>query len=477
MKLDRDYDRALPEALAARHKRAALSPHLASEEAPVVEDSKGARWFYAYLALQIVCQLALLVPVLAPFRLIFRISAFGSSLAILLLAPGRASTSSFQRSVLIACLVVVAGSRVKPHTAHVLASFAHFSFYLAIASPVFWGSRLAVSPKALEKILLVLWAFSTASAFAGVLQVIFPGRFQPPLSAVLAERGPDFVAAMSIRLASGEWVLRPMGLTDVPGGAASGGLYAALLGVGVILARPFTGARWLGLVAVTAGMTCLYLSQVRSLVVTVGICLITVVAVLAVAGRLGRMVSVLLIGAVLAVIAFSVALSLGGSSVTDRLATLTRESPTAVYYKNRGIFLEHTFAELLLEYPLGAGLGRWGMMSAYFGDRARALWVEIQWTGWLFDGGILLLVLYPVAVLDALFRAVRIARAESRSDLGIWAALVAAYDVGTIALLFNYPVFMSSGGLEFWLLNTALVRAAVWARSHAEEGARELVPA
>ena len=38
------------------------------------------------------------------------------------------------------------------------------------------------------------------------------------------------------------------------------------------------------------------------------------------------------------------------------------------YQENRGIFLTYTLQELLYEYPFGAGIGRWGMMSAYFGE-------------------------------------------------------------------------------------------------------------
>jgi hypothetical protein len=454
--------RALPNetiALVSRPNEVSSSP-----------SATGARWFYAYLLIQIACQLALLVPTLATARIVFRVAAFGSSLAFLLLVRGRSSGSALERTLLAACLGILALSALNPEGGGLLASFAQWTFHLAIVAPVFWGSRLHVSPRAFEKIVLILWAFATASAFAGVLQAVFPGRFQPSFSTLLAERGPTYVSAMSIQLASGEWVLRPMGLTDIPGGAASGGLYAVLLGVGVILARPFPAARVLGIVAAVAGMTCLYLSQVRSMVLMVGICLIALVAVLAFANRLGRMVTVLSIGGALAFVGFATAFSLGGSSMSDRLQTLTQDSPTAVYYRNRGIFLEHTFVELIAEYPLGAGLGRWGMMTSYFGEPSRALWAEIQWTGWLYDGGLLLIVLYPVAVVATLWQALRIARRHARGEIGIWAALVAAYDVGTIALLFSYPVFMSTGGLEFWLLNTALMRAAA-----AEEGENQLL--
>jgi hypothetical protein len=251
-----------------------------------------------------------------------------------------------------------------------------------------------------------------------------------------------------------------MGLTDVPGGAAVGGFYAILLGVGMIQSNPFKGARWLSVIAMVAGMTSLYLSQVRSLLIVLGICLFALLAVLALAGRLGRSFGVLLVGAAILVLGFGIAFSLGGASVTDRLETLTRDSPGTVYYKSRGIFLEHTFVRLLGEHPLGAGLGRWGMMNSYFGDKARSIWVEIQWTGWLLDGGIPLLLLYPAAVLAAAWQAMQIARQHSESRLGVWAAIVAAYDVGAVALTFSYPFFMSAAGLEFWLLNAALMGAA-----------------
>ena len=64
---------------------------------------------------------------------------------------------------------------------------------------------------------------------------------------------------------------------------------------------------------------------------------------------------------------------------------------------------EATVGELLSEFPLGAGVGRWGMMNVYFGNpaafRAAPIYVEIQLTGWLIDGGIPMWLLYGGAVL------------------------------------------------------------------------------
>jgi hypothetical protein len=34
--------------------------------------------------------------------------------------------------------------------------------------------------------------------------------------------------------------------------------------------------------------------------------------------------------------------------------------------------------------------------------------------------------------------------------------LIFAYNIGAIAITFNYPLFIGQGGMEFWLLNSSL---------------------
>ena len=60
----------------------------------------------------------------------------------------------------------------------------------------------------------------------------------------------------------------------------------------------------------------------------------------------------------------------------------------------------------------------------------------------------------------ALLAAWRIARARVGRELWLWGAVVFAYNVGALAITFNYPLFIGQGGLEFWLLNTTLFAAA-----------------
>ena len=59
--------------------------------------------------------------------------------------------------------------------------------YLAILAPLFWVPRLRINPAALRRALLLLWAFHTVSAGFGILQVYFPGRFQPNLSTMIVD--------------------------------------------------------------------------------------------------------------------------------------------------------------------------------------------------------------------------------------------------------------------------------------------------
>ena len=69
-----------------------------------------------------------------------------------------------------------------------------------------------------------------------VLQVYYPGQFDGPLSIVYQGRY-DYIRSLNIQLASGERILRPSGLTDVPGGAAVSGFYACFLGTCLLLAE------------------------------------------------------------------------------------------------------------------------------------------------------------------------------------------------------------------------------------------------
>jgi len=413
----------------------------------------GFGWIYAYVAVQFGCQLALLVKELGSQRVIFRSVAFGASLLFLLVIPGASKATHLSRKLVWVVLLILTLSAANPNGGAPLAVVAHWSLYLAILAPLFWVFRLKLDEDALKRLLLVLWAFHVTSAIVGLLQVFFPGQFQPAVTTFIAEK-----QVLTIRLASGDLVPRPMGLTDVPGGAASSGLFATLIGFGVVLARPFRAAPVIGLLSMIIGMACIYLSQVRSVLVMLGICFVVVTVLFAVSGRIPRLAGALIIGVAVIFVGFELASDVGGEMVTTRLASLVETDPGTVYRKNRGRMLEEAVTNLLPQYPLGAGLGHWGMMNAYFGSSEHEIGAELQWVAWLLDGGVPLILTYLALILSATFTAFRTTLRLRGSERQPWTAIVAAFDVGTLALLFSYTPFAGTSGLEFWLLNTVLMR-------------------
>ncbi|MBB4638993.1 hypothetical protein [Longimicrobium terrae] len=428
-------------------------------------------WVPAFIIFQLLCQLALIVGDIGWARVIVRIAAFGASLLLVFGLRGRGSGYPAAKPA-IAALAAVGICIFHPETRSLMAGVAQVALYLAVLGPVFWVPRLtSIDLAMLRRAVMVLWAFHTASAALGVLQVYRPGTFQPPVSAVVESKGKGYVESLKITTASGERVFRPMGLTDVPGGASISGLYAVLLGVGFFLTRKQPLALAASLGSIGLGVMTLYLSQVRALVVMTGIALVAVAAVLLFRRDVKRL-SMLMVGVVGVVVAgYLAAVNMAGAAVAQRMASLVASKPGQVYYDNRGRFLEDALTKTLPRAPMGEGLGHWGMTSSYFGGSApqtKNIWVEIQWAGWIVDGGAPFLLLYLATLAVALWTGWGIARSRPPSaeaaDLPFWGAIVLAYSIGATALTFSYPIFLSQSGMEFWLLNATLFAAARHAR-------------
>jgi hypothetical protein len=359
--------------------------------------------------------------------------------------------------------IMFLGLGLHPHTNSMASGLAQCLLYLSIIAPLFWVSGLKITPKGFETLIFLIWIFHTVSALFGVLQMYFPGQFQPALSTAIQNQawGGD---NLKIILANGQEVFRPMGLTDQPGGAAVAGFFALLFGMVIALKylNPFLLIAGAGSGAI--GLFCILLSQVRSMLVSSVICLFFFGLILVRSAQFSRLSMMISGVTALFVATFGWAIAVGGTMTLDRINTLFAGSAGEIYNQNRGHFLEHTIDNLLPQYPFGAGLGRWGMMNAYFGDPqnmdAQPIWVEIQWTAWLLDGGILLIIAYVAAILVACYTAYKIAINRNLGDFGLWGGLILSYNVSAIATCFNYPLFISQGGMEFWLLNTALFVAA-----------------
>jgi len=418
-------------------------------------------WLVGYLLVAMLCQLALVYAPVTQFRIAIRIAAFAVSLLGLMAIAGKGRPHpSFWCG--LAILFVVAAGLVHPNTNTPLAAFAQIGLYVAILGPLFWVPRLLVKPEDLRRVFALLWAFHTLSAIVGILQVYYPGQFAGNLSTALTTQGDEYTEGLKITLADGSRVYRPMGLTDSPGGAAGAGLNAFLFGMGFLTVsrRGFWQAA--GIATMAIGMFCVYLSYIRSILVMAGVIAIVYAFVLILAKRPYAAMRVGIVVPVVAVGAFLWATTIGGDNMVDRLSTLVDEKPDQVYHSQRGHFLEYTFETMLPENPFGMGLGRWGMMNAYFGDPnnpdSTPVWVEIQWTAWVVDGGFPLMLLYVAAIAIAIVSTGRVAlRAEPW--LAGWATVILAYDIGAVAVTFNYPLFIGQGGLEFWLLNAAIFAA------------------
>jgi hypothetical protein len=417
-------------------------------------------WLLTFVWVQFGCQILLLVPELNEVRILVRSAAFLASFALLLWLPLRRGKLFAEQLWGVAILVVMGVAAFHPLSTEPLASVAQIAIYVSILGPMFWVSRLNVTDQVFHRLILTFWFFYMASAVTGVLQAYFPGQFQPTLSTAIESRGEWYVRSLQVELASGAVIFRPMGLTDVPGGAAQGGLYAVLFGMGVLQTRRlFPGAHGLAIVSVLVGTICLYLCHVRSLLVMAGISVVSLAGVFALSGRFTRVVALAALAFLAAVSAFLLAEALGGESMLARLSTLVVEDAGTVYYKNRGQFFEDTVVNLLPTYPLGAGLGRWGMMGKYFGSGIEQIFVEIQWTGWLLDGGVPLIIAYVGALFSVGRSTFGLAMRGNEVGPESWAPTIVAYNIGAFALCFNYAVFIGTSGIEFWLLNATLLWA------------------
>src|SRR5262249_5500014 len=175
-----------------------------------------------FVALEIICQLALLSSTLAPFRVIFRTAVFGVSLGLLFVLPGHGKQHPAAKAAFFV-MVILAVSMLNPGINSATAAAAEFGLYLAVLAPLFWISRIRIDLAETRRVLSLLWAFQVISSIFGILQVYIPGRFQFAVSTVVQGQGAGYMAMQHFQNAYGESVYRPMGLTDTPGGAAAAG--------------------------------------------------------------------------------------------------------------------------------------------------------------------------------------------------------------------------------------------------------------
>jgi hypothetical protein len=404
----------------------------------------------------------LFVPGLQPVRLQLRTASF--LISALMLAWWVAHPRRDQRSHPAAPWIVAAGAYLAlmilhPLTSSTIAGVAHLALFVSIVAPLFWVPAYVRDADRLARLMLLLLVCNGVNALVGVLQVYDPARWMPLEMSRIVTESAFGLGAVTYMGPKG-LIVRPPGLFDNPGAVAGPGMYAALLGlVFAVSARPLP-VRIAALGASFAGLAAIYLSQVRvSLVVSV-VMLASYAAVLG-AQRRGRRAAVFATAAAtIVLVAFAFSLVLGGRSIAERTSTLLRQDPISLYSASRGGQLVYTFTELLIEHPLGAGLGRWGMVAGYFGGagnpESTPLWAEIQIAGWAIDGGVPLLLLSAAALLVTFRSQVRVALHNLDPKVRGCAAVVVAVNLGTAALSFSFTPFVTQVGLQFWFLAGAL---------------------
>lgn len=417
-------------------------------------------WFAAGLTL---LPALLFLPGSQAYRLPARVGAYGISLfAVALWWFGRGGQRKVHHpaerwlSFVVGWLVL---EIAHPLTNSLLSGVAQVALYFAILSPVFWAPAYANGVRGLKRILVILLICNGINSAVGVLQVYDPDRWMPRELSANFTQNSDALAASSYTGPNGQRIIRPPGLFDTPGAVCTAGTIAALFG----LIFALEGAWWRRGLAVAfslAGIGAIYLSHVRaSMIVAIGM-MMAYAAMLVLQKQRARLVVFGGIGVALIVGGLSIATVLGGTGIRERFSTLLESDPAELYYQSRGVQLEYAFDNLIVNYPLGAGLARWGMMRGYFGNPANLdsseVFAEIQPNAWLLDGGVLLLLFYSLALGVTAMNDLRLVRSLALREDQLWAAAVAAANLGTLALVFSFVPFGTASGMQFWFLEGVL---------------------
>jgi hypothetical protein len=442
-------------------------------------------WLELFVVSQVFWGVLLFIPGSQAFRIYVRAFPYVASLAALLGCARASGTDTVVPGArwMVAVMALLLANLVHDGT-WFTAGVAQVIFQLAIAAPVFWASRSWITATRLERLILLVFGAHFVSAVVGLLQVYYPATFLPPeFSSLAFKLSPDFLGALSYVGNADRLIVRPPGLTDLPGGAAISGTIAALVGFAFALRRGQSQvwkAVFFGSAAI--GITVVYLTQVRSMLLMLFGCMLAMAVVSLRQGRVLQSGWIIASAVGLTAGSFVWAGTVGGEALEERYRSMVDSGLLRTYQENRGFFLTHTLRELVFEYPLGGGLGRWGMMSAYFAEpenwRHPSVHAEIQVTGWLYDGGVLMWVFYPVGLFMALRYSYRLATGPA-GVLSESAITVFAIQVLLIGLCFTGPVFNSQLGMMFWLTTAMLYGAErtgaidAWYQQNEEEGARD----
>jgi hypothetical protein len=449
------------------------TPFLRVREHAHVASLREQRWGWAevFIALQLLWGLVFFLPGAQGYRVYIRALPYVISGASLVYYFRRETGEPLPSSTkwLLASFLILLLNLLQP-TTHLMAGIGQIVFQISIAAPAFWMARAIRGEQRLTLFLWVLFASSFIAAGVGILQVYFPDRFLPPEFSVLAQTlNPNVISSLTYVGADGRSIIRPPGLSDVPGGAAVAGMMTMILGVTLAMRRD---QRWpLRIVCLAGGaigMTTLFLTHVRSLSLLAAGAIAVCTVLRFRQGRGGDAAMSATVGVAIVAGAYLWAVSVGGEAVTDRFLGLFNDGVIRTFDENRGLAIRYTLAELVGEFPFGAGLGRWGMMNVLFGDstmwQAPPIHVEVQPTGWLLDGGVPLVLVCATTLAVALRQSYRLAVNGAFGHLQDLATVLLCTQLSIAALCLSGPVFNTQLGIQFWAIAGALGGAAAGVR-------------
>jgi hypothetical protein len=435
-----------------------FAPHRNAQETPH-------QW--GFLEIFVIAQMALpallYLPGTQPARVPIRMAAFGISLAALLYyQPARLEQRFCQHPSnrwLLASLAYLGLMVFHPYTNTLLAGIGQTILYLAVMAPVFWAPKILRKPDQLWRLLAITLICSGINSIVGVLQVYDPQTWLPrEYSSVIAQSafGP-----LMYQRADGTTVVRPPGLSDNPGAVCGPGMISAVLGLIFAANCSTLWKRAASLILSFAGIAAVLLSQVRTSFAILAGTVLTYVILLAIHRKSFQTGFIIVCSTGVFAIAWAFSGWLGGPDVVDRVSSLWEDDPAAVYYyAGRGGQLQDAFQFQLKQYPLGAGLGRWGMMRVYFGDESNRqsppIWAELQLPAWLFDGGIILICSYGIALLLNARRELYLSQSAKYQETRSLAAIIFALNAGTLALCFGFTPFTTQIGLQYWFFAGAI---------------------
>jgi hypothetical protein len=420
-----------------------------------------------FMVSQAVLPALLYLPGTQPLRVPIRTAPFLISLAALIWFGKKSFHFRLQAPAqkwLVLCSLCLLAMVFHPTTNSVLAGGAHAMLYLSVLAPIFWAPQLKLAPERIQRLLFIILISCGLNAVVGILQVYDPVTWMPQELSKLVTSTVGGIGNVSYIGPDGRTIIRPTGLSDNPGAVAGPATAATLLGLIFFFERTRAWKRLTALLCAVAGLTVIFLSQVRTSLLVVCGATLGYIALLVLQKQKQKALMLFAVGVVAVCISFSFALVLGGQSIEERVSTLFEDDPMTVYYSNRGAQIEYGFTTLLAQYPAGAGLGRWGMMRAYFGDEnnldSPPIWAELQPNAWILDGGLVLLLFYLLAVGANTRSEIRMMRMARSPALRFSTSAIAAVNLVTVALIFGYTPFTNQVGVQYWFLSGILYNAA-----------------